>query len=134
MIDQAQLKKEIANAVEKFKEFSVKAESAVDKAILKGALVVEATAKELVSDSWRTRESEKGAPPRLVTGRLRSSITHRLEADLMGVSALVGTNVDYARGLEFGTSKTFKHPFMYPALKVNREAIIDAIRKAVKNA
>jgi HK97 gp10 family phage protein len=35
------------------------------------------------------------------TGRLRSSITHQVDAD--GLGAVVGTNVEYAAKVEFGT-------------------------------
>lgn len=50
------------------------------------------------------------------TGRLRSSITHRLGRDSEGLFVDVGTDVEYARFVELGTSKTAAQPFLLPAL------------------
>ena len=45
------------------------------------------------------------------TGNLRNSITHAVE----GISAYIGTNVEYAPYVEYGTSKTRAQPFLQPA-------------------
>lgn len=45
------------------------------------------------------------------TGRLRNSITHTTDED----SAYIGTNVEYAPYVEYGTSKTIAQPFLEPA-------------------
>ena len=45
------------------------------------------------------------------TGRLRNSITHTTDED----SAYIGTNVEYAPYVEYGTSKTKAQPFLAPA-------------------
>ena len=37
------------------------------------------------------------------TGRLRSSITHSVDANENGISIVIGTNVEYAPYVEFGT-------------------------------
>ncbi|HEY1119887.1 MAG TPA: HK97-gp10 family putative phage morphogenesis protein [Acidimicrobiales bacterium] len=50
------------------------------------------------------------------TGRLRASITNALEKDPEGVSAVIGTNVEYAVYVEFGTGDTRPQPFLRPAL------------------
>lgn len=48
------------------------------------------------------------------TGNLRSSITHRSEER----SATVGTNVEYAPYVEFGTSRGMKaRPYIRPAIE-----------------
>lgn len=54
------------------------------------------------------------------TGRLRASITHALEGKGAGknLSAIVGTNVDYAVFVEFGTSRTPAQSFLRSALAV----------------
>jgi hypothetical protein len=44
------------------------------------------------------------------TGRLRSSITHSIEADSRGLAGIVGTDVDYAEPVEL------TQPFLRPAL------------------
>ena len=48
------------------------------------------------------------------TGRLRNSITHAIfdEADPY---AVIGTNVEYAAAVEYGTSKRKAHPYLHPA-------------------
>ena len=46
------------------------------------------------------------------TGRLRASIT----TEIGKLEAEVGTNVEYAQSVEFGTSKQKAQPFMRPAL------------------
>lgn len=89
------------------------------------------------------------------TGRLRGSITVNVE----GSTAEIGTNVEYAQYVEFGTGahgdKSVAHttrekwtyysggqffttsghapqPFLTPALKNNKDTIIKLIREAVK--
>ena len=63
--------------------------------LLVRAIRVESRAKVLAS----------GRPgPRVQTGRLRASITHRVLSSPAGAFAEVGTNVEYAGFVEFGTS------------------------------
>jgi HK97 gp10 family phage protein len=50
------------------------------------------------------------------TGRLRSSIGWTLTASGGHLSALVGSNVEYAWFQEFGTWKMPPHAFLRPAL------------------
>lgn len=45
------------------------------------------------------------------TGRLLNSITHTSD----GEAAYIGTNVEYAPYVEYGTSKTAPQPFIRPA-------------------
>lgn len=67
------------------------------------------------------RKAKNNAP--VDTGRLRASIS--LEEESMGnglIRVLVGTNVDYARFVEFGTSNQPAQPYLRPALReVGRE-------------
>jgi HK97 gp10 family phage protein len=51
------------------------------------------------------------------TGRLRSSITHGI-TDIKGdvIIGQVGTNVEYAEHVEFGTSKMQAQPYLRPAV------------------
>ena len=46
------------------------------------------------------------------TGRLRNSITHAREDELHEV---IGTNVEYGRYVELGTSRAKAQPFLAPA-------------------
>lgn len=72
-----------------FANASRQAETAVERALIRGALLIERDAKIL-------------AP--VDTGRLRASITHRLEGNSGKPSIVVGTNVEYAKAVEFGHS------------------------------
>lgn len=55
------------------------------------------------------------------TGRLRSSITHS-EPERRGdvVAVRIGTNVEYARFVELGTSRARAQPYLRPALDAAR--------------
>lgn len=50
------------------------------------------------------------------TGRLRSSIQYVPGRDALGPFFDVGTNVEYAPFVEYGTSRTRAQPFLRPAL------------------
>jgi len=54
-----------------------------------------------------------------LTGRLRASITHEIEEVKNEIIGKVGTNVEYASNVEFGTSKQSAQPYLRPALKKN---------------
>jgi len=62
------------------------------------------------------RASAPGQPPAVDTGQLRQSITHQLGKDAESLYADVGTNLEKARFLEFGTSTIAARPFLVPAL------------------
>jgi phage gpG-like protein len=51
------------------------------------------------------------------TGNLKGSITHRVDGD----AAIVGTNVEYAEHVEYGTSRMAERSYL--------RAAIDAMRK-----
>lgn len=53
------------------------------------------------------------------TGRLRNSITHETHAE--EESVYVGTNVEYGKYQEYGTSKMKPHPFLKPGIMNNLE-------------
>lgn len=77
--------------------------SKVAAALVKRGLVVERRAKHLCP---------------VDTGRLRASITTRGTRDGDGTPvAIVGTNVNYAAHVEFGTTRQAPKPFLRPALK-----------------
>lgn len=63
-------------------------------------------------------EAEKNAKKNLTekkavdTGRLRNSVTHTHDKN----TVYVGTNVEYAPYIEFGTSKMAARPYLEPAI------------------
>lgn len=85
-----------------------------------------------------TREAQKrirGAratnPPDLlgiVTGRLRGSLSHRIEDE--GLTATVGTNVEYARKNELGEGVRAR-PYLGPGLDASREFILKEVGAGV---
>jgi HK97 gp10 family phage protein len=72
------------------------------------------------------RDAKKNAP--VDTGRLRASITHYVEKE-KEIVGIVGTNVEYAKYQEFGTSKMPPHPFLFPALESNRNKITELLKQ-----
>ena len=63
------------------------------------------------------------------TGRLRQSITHRVEDS----TATVGTGVEYAASVEYGYGQRAQ-PYLRPALDQNREKIRRLISAAIGGA
>lgn len=75
--------------------------------------------------------SAPGQPPAVDTGRLRASITHEVRKEGDQIVGLVGTNVEYAPHLEFGTNKMAARPFLRPALfnnvpEIKRQIVLGA--------
>lgn len=63
------------------------------------------------------------------TGLLRNSITHTV----VGESAYVGTNVEYAPYVEMGTIRTRAQPFIEPAVVDHAREYRQIIEKRLKN-
>ena len=59
------------------------------------------------------------------TGRLRNSISHTQSGD----TEYIGTNVEYAQDVEFGTSKQKAQPYLKPAVTNH----IDEYKRIVKS-
>lgn len=64
------------------------------------------------------------------TGNLRNSITHTSD----GEAAYVGTNVEYAPYVEYGTSKTKAQPFLRPAAEDHTTEYKAIFEDQLKNA
>jgi len=58
------------------------------------------------------RASAPGQAPTVLTGDLRASITHTVIKIGLFLTAIVGTDKEYAPMLEFGTSRMSPRPFM----------------------
>lgn len=59
------------------------------------------------------RHAKKECP--VYTGRLRNSITHTLDMHGASGDVYIGTNVEYAKPVEMGTSRQKPHPYLRPA-------------------
>lgn len=71
--------------------------------------------KMILKTTLRMESVAKGLCP-VDTGRLRSSIQHEISLDDGEITGRVGTNVEYAPYVEFGTRYWAGKPFLIPAL------------------
>jgi len=78
--------------------------------------VVERQAKINVSKSGSEH-------PQVKSGRLRSSILHRVFSEGDNIAVSIGSHVYYARHLEHGTSRMPAYPWLFPAVESNRGRI-----------
>lgn len=78
-----------------------------------------------------TYRSKPGEPPRVQTGTLKRSITTDF-SDLGRFIGRVGTNVEYAPYLEFGTSRMAARPFLRPAVHRASRAIGAIFRRPLE--
>lgn len=114
----------------KFRAKAERVSSDMQKALNVCALKVE---RDIKTNMTPNGPSAPGEAPAVDTGRLRASITHRIEHDGDESAAYVGTNVEYAPYLEFGTIRMAPRPFMVPAIERNKEWIKNKIKSVVKN-
>ena len=78
--------------------------------------------RELANTASAIEEQAKSITP-VDTGRLRASIT----ADVKGLEANIGTDVEYASYVHDGTSEMAPQPFLYPVADGIIEGIDDRI-------
>jgi HK97 gp10 family phage protein len=75
--------------------------------------------------------SAPGQPPMTDTGRLANSITFDRVGDL---TATVGSALDYALHLEYGTSRMAARPFFRPAVERMRPIYIGKLEDIIRRA
>lgn len=63
------------------------------------------------------------------TGRLRNSISHTRDED----STYIGTNVEYAPYIEFGTSRRKPQPYLKPAATEHADEYREIVEQELKN-
>ncbi len=102
------------------------------RAVAESAQDLRETARELVGKPGAGGASRPGEPPRLDSGRLRDSIFARVSAD--GLSAEVGTDLDYGAQLEFGTQRMAARPWLHPAFEASKDRIKARLRAAARDA
>lgn len=99
------------------------AEAEVKKGIRDATLTLERDAKLLIGEKGAlVRKTATGReirqaslplqPPHRQTGTLVSSVRHQFEDG--GLTGIVGTNLEYAKWLEFGTVKMAPRPWLRP--------------------
>lgn len=62
------------------------------------------------------------------TGALRESI----RAEISKTGFEVGTDLYYAKFVEFGTSKQRPQPYLYPAIAENKDKIVNIIQEEIR--
>lgn len=104
---------------EQFRRISRNAENEIERALVSaGAKVV--------------RDAKINCP--VNTGRLQNSIAWRLIDEGNKSVVEVGTNVFYAKFIEYGTSRMPAKPFLVPAFLQNRARIQQLINTAIERA
>lgn len=88
-----------------------------------------AAAREVKRAALNIQAGAKERAP-VDTGRLRNSITHEVSEN--GLSATVGTNVEYSTHVEFGTSRASAQPYLVPAFEEERGQFEARLRKALR--
>lgn len=116
-----------------------------ERGLHEAALVLERKIKEELSKPGSGRlyprgkkrvhqASAPGEPPAVDFGRLRASVGQE-EFRVLGavLSIKVGTNVEYALPLEYGTGKIKPRPFMRPALEAARGEMNETITAELRH-
>lgn len=98
----------IDNILEEFEELLNNVDQIVSRQVAKTAYQIE-------------RDAKQKCP--VDTGRLRGSIT----TNIKNKEAEVGTNVEYAKFVELGTSYQAAQPFLIPAYEKNINGLEDRI-------
>lgn len=106
--------------------------NAIRAAVRTGAIRIQGAAKRNLT-----------ANGSVITGTLRRSITKRIGSDRDGFTADIGTNVEYAPFVEYGTRPRAKHPgsmakpYLRPAFDSEKDEAIkdigDALDDIVRN-
>lgn len=87
-----------------------------------------------VSNAGGDQPSAPGEPPRKVTQTLSKSIATVTARNGAGIKTEIGSNVPYARHLEFGTSKMEARPFLRPALQRLKTQVLDILKIEVERS
>ncbi len=66
--------------------------------------------------------------PQVQTGRLRASIIHQVIFEDGNPVAEIGTNVYYSKYLEFGTSHNSPYPWLFPAVEMQKDRIVQLLK------
>lgn len=94
---------------------------------------VKSEIEQALTDSALLVERDAKIKSPVDTGRLRSSLTHVSEdSGSDNPSVKVGTNVEYAKFVEFGSSRQAAQPFLYPALIENEQKIKRKLAEAFR--
>ena len=99
------------------RDLSATQEAAVKRELMRSALAIQAGAKQR-------------AP--VDSGRLKNSIA--TEARDGGMTQVIGTNVEYAPHVEFGTRFMSARPYLFPAFEQERPKLVNRLRTVLEEA
>lgn len=123
----------------KLKEFQKISEQETIKAVKLSTLAVHGEAIKSINAHLSTgitygrhTASKPGYPPNTDTGRLVGSI--KWEFEDKGMVGIVGTNLDYGKMLEFGTSKIAERPWLSRAYYEKQKEILELINNVYNEA
>jgi HK97 gp10 family phage protein len=80
-----------------------------------------------------SRASAPGEYPMSDTGRLANNVVANLPTS-GNISAEVGTNVQYGRYLEFGTSRMAARPWLLPSFNKAKAGVEGKLKRAIERA
>lgn len=104
----------------------------VGQALFAGGEEIKAHAQHLITENAVSGKghvpSKPGEPPNEDTGGLRNGIRAEQPAPLR---VLVTSNAKHAVPLERGTSKMAARPYMGPAARAKRKAVVDRVTKVI---
>lgn len=103
------------------------AEKVIKKLDLSNKRIADAVTESIKATSLKVSNVAKQIVP-VDTGRLKSSIQI---SNLTKVSAEVGTNVEYAPYVEFGTNKQRAQPYLRPAAMEGERFMEQDIKKRI---
>ena len=138
------IREQAARMVAQFREKGEQIHSSLADTITKCCRIVEAESKRIMRSSTEGTYAGMGysasnpapdlIPPRVgqgipSAGLLRASITHLIKQDGMSIEGWVGTDTEYAKYLEYGTSKMTPYPFLEIALNNKRQEVLSLLRE-----
>jgi len=135
----ADIKAQVDDMRKKFAAYALGTKLAIVRALTESAILLEDDIKENftmnVGGGKTHIPSEPGEPPAVDSGRLRGSFFHRMTNTEGFPVAEVGTNVEYAAALEFGTKsgRIKPRPYFIPAMARNDKEIKDKIAQSIKD-
>lgn len=107
----------------------------VGKALFAGGEIIKGAAARSITEGAISGKhhvpSKPGEPPNENTGTLRRNIT---VTQIGPLHVRISSNAPYSHFLEFGTSKMAARPFMGPAARASRKAVVGLVSAAVNKA
>jgi HK97 gp10 family phage protein len=121
--------KEVAKVLKNFKKYGVKAEKDANISVLETAFLIESDAKRNTPvQTNRLRSSihvqQKDDTVYRYTDKKGKSYNGTLRIDLKKDEVAVGSNVEYAPFIEFGTKHMSAQPYLFPAFRKNMKKLV----------